>query len=57
MNQVTERADREVQLGIPRRFGRRLVLGVGLLIPGLLCFTTVGRLWYLPGALITTAPC
>lgn len=33
----------------------RLGLAVGLLVPGLICFTTVGRLWYLPGALLVTA--
>jgi len=26
-----------------------------LLVPGLLCFSTVGRLWYLPGALLLAA--
>jgi hypothetical protein len=31
---------------------RRAVLGLGLLGPGLICFTTVGRLWYVPGALL-----
>lgn len=33
----------------------RLVLAAGLLLPGLLCFTTVGRLWYVPGALLVVA--
>lgn len=28
---------------------------LGLLTPGLLCLTTVGRLWYLPGLLLVTA--
>ncbi|HXL44197.1 MAG TPA: hypothetical protein VN960_09085 [Gaiellaceae bacterium] len=34
---------------------RRLVLAAALLLPGLICFTTVGRLWYLPGALLVAA--
>jgi hypothetical protein len=34
---------------------RRFALALGLLLPGLICFTTVGRLWYLPGALLVTA--
>lgn len=29
--------------------------GVVLLVPGLLCFSTVGRLWYLPGPLLLLA--
>ena len=33
---------------------RRLGLAVGMLVPGLLCFTTVGRLWYVPGVLVLT---
>jgi hypothetical protein len=33
----------------------RLGLAVGLLIPGVICFTTVGRLWYLPGVLLVGA--
>ena len=90
MNQMTERADRERQLGLPGRFGpaveallpggdeealvafrvgyasgamelrrssavvagRRVLIGLGLVVPALICFTTVGRLWYLPGALL-----
>lgn len=35
--------------------GRRVAIALGLLIPALICFTTVGRLWYLPGALLTAA--
>jgi hypothetical protein len=31
------------------------VLALGLLLPGLICFTTVGRLWYIPGALLVAA--
>ena len=31
---------------------RRLTLATGLLLPGVVCFTTAGRLWYLPGALL-----
>jgi MFS family permease len=34
---------------------RRLVFAAALLLPGLICFTTVGRLWYLPGALLIAA--
>ncbi len=34
---------------------RRLVFAAALLLPGLICFTTVGRLWYLPGALLVAA--
>jgi len=33
----------------------RLAAAVGLLVPGLISFTTVGRLWYLPGALLVAA--
>ena len=35
--------------------GTRLLVTLGLLIPGLVCFTTVGRLWYAPGALLLAA--
>ena len=31
---------------------RKLVVFLGVLIPALICFTTVGRLWYLPGLLL-----
>lgn len=34
---------------------RRLALAAALLLPGLICFTTVGRLWYVPGALLLAA--
>jgi hypothetical protein len=34
---------------------RRLAFAAALLLPGLICFTTVGRLWYLPGALLVAA--
>jgi hypothetical protein len=33
----------------------RLAAAIGLLVPGLICFTTVGRLWYLPGAILVAA--
>jgi hypothetical protein len=33
----------------------RLAAAIGLLVPGLICFTTVGRLWYLPGAILVPA--
>jgi hypothetical protein len=39
----------------PAAAPRRLLVAVGLVVPGLLCFTTVGRLWYLPGALLLAA--
>ena len=33
----------------------RAAYAAALLIPGLLCFSTVGRLWYLPGPLLLAA--
>ena len=33
----------------------RAAAGFGLLAPGLICFTTVGRLWYIPGLLLVAA--
>ncbi|MFK4297239.1 MFS family permease [Arthrobacter sp. GAS37] len=45
-----------VTLGrIPLPTPHRLAAAMGLLIPGLLCFTTVGVLWYLPGGLLLAA--
>lgn len=38
-----------------RHSERRVAIALGLLVPGLICFTTVGRLWYLPGALLLLA--
>lgn len=35
--------------------GRRVAIALALVIPALVCFTTVGRLWYLPGALLLAA--
>jgi hypothetical protein len=35
--------------------GTRLLIVVGLIVPGAICFTTVGRAWYLPGALLLFA--
>ncbi|GAA2352171.1 hypothetical protein [Streptomyces violaceusniger] len=35
--------------------GWRAAVGAGLLLPGLLGFTTVGRLWWIPGALLVLA--
>lgn len=35
--------------------GPRAACALGLLVPGLLCFSTVGRLWYLPGPLLVVA--
>jgi hypothetical protein len=41
---------------LPRReAGRRLALTIGLLVSGGLCFSTVGRLWWLPGPLLLCA--
>ena len=34
---------------------RRVLLGLGQLLPGLVGFTTVGRLWWVPGALLLAA--
>jgi hypothetical protein len=34
---------------------QRLAVSAGLLLPGLICFTTAGRLWYAPGALLVGA--
>lgn len=31
---------------------RRIAVILGLMLPALVCFTTVGRLWYLPGLLL-----
>ncbi len=33
----------------------RLLAAAGLLIPAAICFTTVGRLWFVPGALLVAA--
>jgi hypothetical protein len=33
----------------------RLLIVVGLFLPGAICFTTVGQVWYLPGALLVVA--
>ena len=35
-----------------RPTGVRAVCSLGVLLPALLCFTTVGRLWYLPGPIL-----
>jgi hypothetical protein len=42
-------------LGRPASASSRLVCAAGLLVPGLVGYTTVGRLWWLPGALLITA--
>jgi hypothetical protein len=34
---------------------RRFLLALGLLLPGVVCFTTVGSLWYVPGLLLLVA--
>ena len=33
----------------------KLAIFLGVLLPAAICFTTVGRLWYLPGALLLAA--
>jgi hypothetical protein len=33
----------------------KLAIFLGVLLPAMICFTTVGRLWYLPGLLLTVA--
>lgn len=38
-----------------RAGGRRLATLLALLLPASICFTTIGRLWYLPGALLLAA--
>jgi hypothetical protein len=35
--------------------GTGLLVAVGLIVPGAICFTTAGRAWYLPGALLLAA--
>lgn len=46
-----------VRLGAvrPPTPGRHLAAAAGLAVPGALCFTTAGALWYLPGALLLVA--
>lgn len=39
----------------PLPAGAHLTAAIGLLVPGALCFSTVGALWYLPGALLLVA--
>jgi hypothetical protein len=39
------------------RPSHRLWILVAMLVPGLVCFTTVGRLWYVPGVLLVAAGC
>lgn len=42
------------KLGISTNEGK-LAVFLGVLLPAMICFTTVGRLWYLPGALLLAA--
>jgi hypothetical protein len=35
--------------------GTRLLIVVGLIVPGVICFTTAGRAWYPPGAFLVIA--
>jgi hypothetical protein len=37
--------------------GMQLLVAAALLVPGLICFTTVGRLWYAPGVLLLAGAC
>jgi hypothetical protein len=46
-------AQRQTRVATPA--GIRAVCALALLIPGLLCFSTVGRLWYLPGPMLLLA--
>jgi hypothetical protein len=46
-------AHRQARVGTS--VGSRAAYTAALLLPGLLCFSTVGRLWYLPGPLLLTA--
>ena len=46
-------AHRQADAGASAR--SRALCSAGLLAPGLLCVTTVGRLWYLPGPLLVAA--
>lgn len=39
----------------PRTNDGKLAILLGALLPAAICFTTVGRLWYLPGALLMVA--
>lgn len=38
-----------------RDTGHRVAVALGLLVPAVVCFTTVGALWYLPGILLLLA--
>jgi len=39
----------------PLRPSQRVLVAVGLLVPAGLCFSTVGRLWYVPGILLLSS--
>jgi hypothetical protein len=39
----------------PQDNDRKLVIFLGVLLPTVICFTTVGKLWYLPGCLLVVA--
>lgn len=39
----------------PPSAGLRVAAAIGMVVPGGLCFSTVGRLWYLPGVLLLLA--
>ena len=39
----------------PATSGVRALCALALVVPGLLCFSTVGRLWYFPGPLLLAA--
>ena len=56
-------AARSLRTGPAAQPGKRTAVGLWCLVVGGLCFTTAGRLWYIPGALMlaacatTTAAC
>ena len=44
-----------LQYRTARSAGARAACAAGLIVPGLLCLSTVGRLWYVPAALLIVA--
>jgi hypothetical protein len=45
----------QLRITTPMSSGRRVVAAIGLLVPGALCFSTAGALWYLPGVVLLLA--
>jgi hypothetical protein len=45
----------EWQRSVARAGGRRLATILALVLPAAICFTTIGRLWYMPGLLLLAA--